>query len=154
MPRIRAAACSSRERMQGRSPSDRSARSLTAPFSPREAHSSTTRAPPSARRASVPPHAMDSSSGWAKTARMVRPAKSGASGLEDALIDGDVLTYHSIDTEPRHRAFADAPAIKTERTRQVFHHLAKIAEDEARHPVVDHLAHSAEIERDDWRAAG
>ena len=57
------------------SPSRAGRRSLTDPRSPRDAHSSTTRAPASASRASVPPQASDSSSGWAKTARMVRPGK-------------------------------------------------------------------------------
>src|SRR5690349_18671490 len=107
MPSTLAASCSSQARTLARSDPATSAGSPTVPFSPRDAQSRTTRAPASARRASVPPHASDSSSGCAKIARIVRPEKSGSA--DDALIDRDVLVHHALDTEPLDRALVDVP---------------------------------------------
>src|SRR6185295_15829061 len=94
--------------------------SLTDPFSPREAQSRTTLTPASDSRASVPPQASDSSSGWAKTASTVRPVTSPESPamratmrLDDLPVDGDVFVNHALRAEPRHRALAHAAAIET-----------------------------------------
>src|SRR5206468_10813065 len=102
-----------------RSPSGRSAGSPTAPFLPRGAHSTATPAPASERRASVPPHASDSSSGWAKTARTSWPASSFSdmAGLRNIVIDALVLPDHPIDAKPRDGALADAEAIEREDAR-------------------------------------
>ena len=137
-----------------------SAGSLTDPRSPREAHSSTTRAPASASRASVPPHASDSSSGCAKTARTVRPTtpsdqlSSATVRLDDLLVDRHVLVDHALDAEARDGALADAPAIEREHARQAGRHLVEVVEDDAGDAVVDDLADGAAIERGDRRAAG
>src|SRR5438270_9568175 len=125
MPRTRAGSRSSCARTLGRSAAATSAGSLRAPFSPRDAQRRTTRAPASASRASVPPHAIDSSSGWANTARMVRPEKSG----NDALVDGEIFVYHPLDPEPFHRAFANAAPIERKRLRQILDHLTQVVEN-------------------------
>src|SRR5580765_5494855 len=154
MPSTCAASCSSRDRTAARLWPSSSARSLTDPFSPCDAQMSTTRAPASARRASVPPQAMDTSSGCADPARIVRPEKSGALGGDDALINGFVLVDHAIDPEALHGTLADSPAVERKRLRQLLDHLAKITENQPRHAVVDHFADGSEVQRDDRRSAG
>src|SRR5215467_11060212 len=118
MPSTAAASRSSRVRTWPRSPSGTSVGSLIDPDSPREAHITTTRAPASASRASVPPQASDSSSGCAKIARIARPAKSTDSGMrppfDDVLVHGHVLVDHALDAEPFDGALANAPAIQAE----------------------------------------
>src|SRR5215471_13293404 len=153
MPSTLAASYSSRARTAARSWPSSSARSLIDPFSPRDAQISTTRAPASASRASVPPHAIDSSSGCANTTRNVRPARSGALGLNDALIDGHVFVDHSTDAEAFHRPFANHTAVECEDPAEILDHLAEIAEDHAGHAVIDDLANSAKIQRNDRRPA-
>src|ERR1043166_2766605 len=150
-PRIFAASCSSLARTLPRSAFATSAGSLTAPFSPREAQIRMTRAPASERRAMVPPHASDSSSGCAKTTRMVRPEKSGAP--DDAFKDRDVPVDHPLDAEPRDRAVSHPPAVESEDRFQAGSHLVERVEGHARDALVDDFAHGAEIERDDGRAA-
>ena len=136
------------------------------PVSPRDAHSRTTRAPASARRASVPPHASDSSSGCAKTASTVRPARRQRRRIRRSVsvghdaastsrrVDGDVLVDHAVDAEARDRALADAPAIEAEHARQPVDHLLEVVEHDAGDALVDDLADRAAIERGDRRAAG
>src|SRR5438477_9106290 len=99
------------------------------PASPRDAHSSTTRTPASASRASVPPHASDSSSGWAKTASTVRPARPvGSSGtratvrLHDPFVHGDVFIHHPRDAKPLHRPLVDAPAVEGQHPTELIGH--------------------------------
>src|SRR5262245_29954071 len=118
MPRIAAAASSSRVRTPPRSPSATSDGSLTDPDSPSDPQMRMTRTPASARRASVPPHASDSSSGWARTTRTVLGA-SGTLRLHDAPVDVHVALDHALHSEARHRALADAPAIEIEHARQL-----------------------------------
>src|SRR5262245_36333203 len=159
MPRTAAASCSSRVRTPARSPSGTSAGSLTEPRSPRDAHISTTRAPASERRASVPPQASDSSSGCAKTARTVRPSRWRSAlrftaGLHETIVDRDVFLDHAPGAEACHRALVDALAIEIEHTSEVVDHLLEILEDDAGDPVVDHFPYRAAIERGDRRAAG
>src|SRR5580765_277368 len=157
-PRIRAASRSSRVRVLARSSSATREPSLQEPRSPREPQITTTRAPASERRASVPPQASDSSSGWAKTARIVRPEKSGASGMrpsvDDSLIHGEVLVDHAFHAESRDGLLADAPAIQTEHARKSIGHLIEIAEDHAGDRVVHHFAYSAAVEGSHRSAAG
>src|SRR5581483_11674278 len=152
-PRTAAASLSSCERTAPRSLPSRSDGSATDPRSPREAHRSTTRAPPSASRASVPPQASDSSSGWAKTARTVRPASdrpgsaaAGTMGLHDSAVDGDVLADHARDAEPLDGAIAHPAAVERQHARQVRGHLLQIAEHDPGHAVVDEFAHGAAVE--------
>src|SRR3954464_920943 len=104
-PSTAAASRSSRTRTSPRLPSGTSAGSLQDPASPCDAQTTTTRQPASARRASVPPQASDSSSGWAKMPSTVRPARgsalaSGTMGLHDPVVDGDVLVDHPAGPEP------------------------------------------------------
>src|SRR3954451_1500597 len=165
MPRMAAASRSSRVRTTPRSPSGTSAASLIDPASPRDAHIRITRTPASASRASVPPHASDSSSGCAKTARTVRPASAAsdrpAAGtalsatmlFHDALVDADVLVDHPRDAEALDCAIAHAAAIQIEDARKLVRHLLQVVEDHAGHPLVHDLAHGAAIERGDGRAA-
>src|SRR5688500_17511025 len=163
MPRMAAASCNSRVRTLARSPSGTSAGSLIDPRSPRDAQSSTILAPASARRASVPPHDSDSSSGWANTARIVRPPSNedsqidclmfwssvsgepslplGTMRLEDTFVYRQIPINHPRDAEPRHRPLADAAAIEIEHPRQLVDHLFQILEHDPRHAVVDDLAH-------------
>src|SRR6185503_20051243 len=129
-----AASTSSRARTPPRlSPSGTRDGSQTDPASPRDAHTTMTRAPASARRANVPPHASDSSSGCAKMPRMVRPASgsspdravrsaSGTGSLHETRIHGDVLLDHAGGAEPGHRPFVDAAPIEAEHARQVVDH--------------------------------
>src|SRR3954470_24766960 len=114
IPRIAAASRSSRVRTSARSPSASSAGSLTDPDSPRDPHISTTRTPASDSRASVPPHASDSSSGWAKIARTVLRALSGTMGLHEPGVYGDVLVDHPLDAEACDGAVVHALAIERE----------------------------------------
>src|SRR4051812_48800023 len=153
MPRTFAASLSSRALTAPRSPSARSAGSLTDPLSPCDAHNRTTRAPASARRAIVPPQASDSSSGWASTTRMVRPAMSGAPAGDNALIHCDVFVDHALDAEARHGALADAAAIEREDGCQIRGHRVERLEDHSRHAFVNDLSDGAEVERNDGRAA-
>src|SRR5580765_6243324 len=157
-PRIRAASRSSRVRALARSSPATREPSLQEPRSPREAQITTTRAPASERRASVPPQASDSSSGWAKTARTVRPEKSGASGMrpssDDALIDLEVPVDHAFHAESRDGSLADAPAIQTEYSRKPVGHLIEIAEDHAGDRVVHHFSHGAAVQRGHRSTAG
>src|SRR5256885_3975828 len=148
MPRIAAASCSSRVRTLARSSPAIIVPSLTDPFSPRDAHSSTTRAPASARRAIVPPHASDSSSGCARTTRIVRPEKSGR---DDALIHRFVFVDHALDAEACDGLFANAPAIERKHGCEVRGHRVEVFEDHARHAFVNHLAHRAEVDRKSTR---
>src|SRR5712692_9355822 len=141
MPRTAAASRSSRARTRPRSPSGTSAGSLIEPASPRDAHSSTTRTPASASRASVPPQASDSSSGWANTASTVRPAScrsdrspdpfalSATARLHDAGVDLNVFVDHSRGAESLDGALADAAAVEIEDARQVVGQLLEIVED-------------------------
>src|SRR5947208_5573225 len=151
MPSTAAASASSRVRTPARSPSGTSAGSLIDPDSPRDPQRSTTRAPASASRASVPPHASDSSSGCAKTARTVRPAsgRSTTMLLHDTKIDRDVLFDHAGRAEPRDGPLADAPTIQIEQTRQLVHHLLEVGEHHPGHAVVDYFTNRATIERRD-----
>src|SRR5436190_15363480 len=162
-PRMAAAWCSSRVRTAPRLPSGTSAGSDTDPASPRDAHSRTTRAPASVRRASVPPQASDSSSGCANTARTVRPSSRGSAALsgrsstgatQDAAIDRDILVNHPIDAEARDGALADAPPVEIEHAREIVHHVLEVREHDTGDAVVDDLAHRAAIERGDRGAAG
>src|SRR5260370_18782993 len=160
MPSVAAAALSSWPRTRPRSPPGTSAGSLIDPFSPCEAQSSTTRAPPLAARASVPPQASDSSSGCAKIARIVRPA-SGRSGeivvlragtvalcvLYQAFVDRDILVDHAVDAEPLDGALPDTAPVEVEDARQLVGHLLEILEHQAGHAVVHDLPHRAAIER-------
>src|SRR5712671_634707 len=130
-PSTAAASRSSRARTWPRSPSGTSVGSLIDPASPREAQSRTTRAPASASRASVPPHASDSSSGCAKTPRTVLPASerlSATMGLHDAAVDADVFVDHARDAEARDGALADAPAIESEHAPEVVRHVLEVVE--------------------------
>src|SRR5215831_14953935 len=143
-PRMAAASTSSRSRTPPRSPSGTSAGSLIDPASPRDAHSRTTRAPASAKRAIVPPHASDSSSGCANTQSTVRPASDGSdrsaagfaltatAALDEAGVDSDVFVDHARDAEALDGAFANAPAIEVEDARQLVRHLFEIIEDHSR----------------------
>src|SRR5688572_15032178 len=136
MPRMAAASCNSRVRTLARSPSGTSAGSLIDPRSPRDAQSSTILAPASASRASVPPHDSDSSSGWANTARIVRPSSPvGTMRLEDTFVYRQIPINHPRDAEPRHRPLADAAAIEIEHPRQLVDHLFQILEHDPRHAV-------------------
>src|SRR6202163_1054878 len=137
MPSTLAASRSSCSRTRPRSPSGTSAGSLMDPPSPRDAQSRTTLAPASARRASVPPHASDSSSGCANTASTVRPVRSSVSSvmpatmhLHDALVHGHVLVNHALHAEACRRPGADQAAIETEYARQLVDHLLEITEHE------------------------
>src|SRR5206468_48833 len=110
-------------------------------------------APASAARASVPPQATDSSSGCAKTARIVRPARPGVSvstlviaPLHEPPIDGDILIDHAPRAEARDRPSADAAAIEIEDARELVRHLLEILEDEAGHSLVHHFADRATVE--------
>src|SRR5450759_2982189 len=156
-PSTAAASRSSRVRTSPRSPSGTSEGSLIEPASPREAHSTMTRAPASARRASVPPHASDSSSGCAKIPRTVRPARGRASSatmrLHDPTVDGDVFIDHASGAEARDGALAHAPAIEVEDARQLVDHLLEVLEDQAGDAFVHDLPHGAAIEGGDRRAA-
>src|SRR5438876_9583832 len=105
------------------------------PRSPRDAHSRTVDAPRSANRANVPPHASDSSSGWAKTARIVRPARLGVSrgvhatvSLHKTPVNGHVLVHHAVAAEPGDRALTHTPTIDREHVRQTVHHFVQAAE--------------------------
>src|SRR5256885_3066600 len=141
MPRTAAASPSSRARTPPRSPSGTSAGSLIDPASPRDAQSRITRTPASASRASVPPHASDSSSGWANTASTVRPAScrsdrspdpfalSATVRLHDAGVDASVFVDHSRGAESLDGALADAAPIEIEDARPVAGHLLEIVED-------------------------
>src|SRR5439155_5250026 len=144
MPSTRAASCSSSVRTRARLPSGTSAGSLTDPFSPREAHINTTRAPASDSRASVPPQASDSSSGCAKTASTVRPASERESSatmrLHESTVHVDVLVHHACGAEPRHGAIVHARAIEIEHTLQLVHHLLQVFEHDAGDAIVDDLA--------------
>src|SRR5580704_4223665 len=142
MPSAAAAARSSAARTRPRSPSSgTSPGSLIAPFSPCDAQSSTTRAPPLAARASVPPQASDSSSGCAKIARIVRPAsgRSGEAGelragtvplcvRHQSFVDRDVLVDHAVDPEPLDGALPDAAPVEVEDARQLVGHLFEVLE--------------------------
>src|SRR5712671_1543032 len=150
MPSTSASSCNSWTRTRPRSLVATSDGSLIDPRSPRDAQSRTMRAPASARRASVPPQASDSSSGWARTTRIVRPEKSGS---DETLINRFVLGDHPLDAEPRDRAFADRAAIQREHGCQVSDHAVEAVEDHAGDAFVDDLADGAEIERDDGRSA-
>src|SRR5881397_3969009 len=154
-PSTAAASRSSLVRTRPRSPSGTRAASLIDPRSPRVAHSSTMLAPASAARASVPPQASDSSSGCAKTARIVRPAsgRSTTMLLHDALIDRDVLVDHAGRAEPRDGPVPDAPTIQIEHTRQLVHHLLEVGEHDPGHAVVDYFTNRATIERRDGGSA-
>src|SRR5262245_39399696 len=133
MPSSAAASCSSRVRTPARLPSGTSAGSLTDPRSPREAQRSTTLAPASASRANVPPHVSDSSSGWAKTARMVRPSTPLCTvRLDDPFVHRQIPFDHPHYAEPLHRLLPDAAAIEIEHARQLVHHLLEIVEHDAR----------------------
>src|SRR5439155_25316972 len=108
-----AASRNSRVRTAPRSPFDASAGSPVEPASPRDAQKTTTRAPASEARARVPPHASDSSSGCAKTPRMVRPARlaearsarlssgAGTTGLEHMTVYRFVFGGHAFKSETR-----------------------------------------------------
>src|SRR5581483_8834120 len=145
-----AASRSSRVRTVARSSDDTSARSLIDPDSPRDPHSSTTRTPASARRASVPPQASDSSSGCAKTTSTVRPSKPGGLAatmtLHDAPVHADVAVDHPRRPEPLDRPLAHAPAVEGEHARQLVRHVLEIVEHDAGHAVVDDLADRALVE--------
>src|SRR6478752_7623088 len=108
-----------------------------------------TRQPASARRASVPPQASDSSSGWAKMPSTVRPARgsaalaSGTMGLHDPVVDGDVLVDHTLGAEPGHRALVHAAAIEIEHARQSVNHLFEVVENQPGDALVHHFADRA-----------
>src|SRR5262245_50302167 len=147
--------------MWARSPSATSVGSLMKPRSTRDAHTSTVCAPRSANRASVPPHASDSSSGWAKTARIVRPSKlSGSPGvcatvsLHEVAVNGHVFLDHAIAPELGNGALTDARAIDAKHARQTTHHLLQIVEHHAGQAFVHHFAHSAAVECGHGRTAG
>src|SRR5262249_45905240 len=155
-PSTAAASRSSRARTPPRSPSGTSAGSLTDPASPCVAHSSTTRAPAWASRASVPPQASDSSSGCGKTPRTVRPASgrrsalaSGTMTLHQPRVHLDVAVDHPLDAEASDGALADAMTIEIEHPRQLVGHLFEVLEDHPGHPMVDDFAHRAAIEGGD-----
>src|SRR5258707_6676602 len=119
------AARSSLTRTAPRSPRETSAGSLIEPDSPRDAHMSTMRAPASAARASVPPQASDSSSGCAKTARIVRPASESAVGtmrLDHTAVDGLVLLGHPFRAETRERLLAHLLPVQLEQPRHPLGH--------------------------------
>src|SRR5258707_15283008 len=135
-PSTAAASLSSRTRTRPRSPSGTSDGSLIDPASPCDAHTMTTRQPASARRASVPPQASDSSSGWAKMPSTVRPARgsaalaSGTMSLHDPGVDGDVLVDHALGSETGDRALVHAAAIEIEHARQSANHLFEVVENQ------------------------
>src|SRR4051794_4563615 len=161
-PSTAAASRSSRTRTVPRSPSGTSAGSLIDPASPCEAQTITTRQPASASRASVPPQASDSSSGWAKMPSTVRPARgsglasgaSGTVGLHDPGVDGDVFVDHALGAEAGDRALVHAASIEIEDARQTAHHRLEVVEDQSGHALVDDFADRAAVEGDHWRAAG
>ena len=121
----------------------------------------TTRAPSSASRASVPPHASDSSSGCANTARTVRPERHRSLSLpwprELARGSGDRplrirrpsdrrRTARPTRSWTRRRSSANtrsSPATMSSRSRK----------HDAGHVVVHDLAHRAAVERRHRRAA-
>src|SRR3954452_1911897 len=153
IPSVRAASRSSSDRTSPRSRAPRSAVSLTDPHSPRDAQSSTTRAPESTRRASVPPQASDSSSGWAKTARIVRPAPpcfsvcaSSTMALHDPAVHRHVLIGHALGAEAFDGAIPDTPPVERGHAGQPGGHLVEILEHDAGDPIVDHLADGAAVE--------
>src|SRR5882672_9564886 len=148
-PRTAAASRSSRARTTPRSPSGTSAGSLIEPASPRDAHTTTTRAPASTRRANVPPHASDSSSGCAKIASTVRPARRRAlvtTGLHEPGVNRDVLVHHAGCSETGDRALADAAAIEIEKAWQVVGHLLEVVENHPGYALVDDFADGAAVE--------
>src|SRR5438132_4708756 len=135
-------------RTRPRSPSGTRDGSQIDPRSPRVAQSSTTFAPASAARASVPPHASDSSSGCAKTPRIVRPASwPGGSGFrrtfasslrtrltrrgDEPAVDGDVFVDHALDSEACHGAIANPAAVEIEHARQLVDHVLQVLEHSA-----------------------
>src|SRR5919201_5147915 len=156
-PSIVAASYSSRVRTAPRSAFASSAGSDTDPASPRDAQSSTTRAPASDSRASVPPQASDSSSGCAKISSTVRPfngrsslALRGSSAtmrLHDPAIHVDVLVHHARHAEALHGARAHARAVESEHARHFVHHLLEVVEDDAGHAVLDDFPDGAAVER-------
>src|SRR5258708_38483300 len=155
-PSTAAASRSSRARTPPRSPSGTSAGSLIDPASPRDAQSRTTRAPASASRASVPPHASDSSSGCAKMPRTVRPASESLSGtvrLHDAAVHADVFVDHARDAEARNGALADAPAIEIEHAREGVRHVLEVVEYHPGDSLIHDLADGAAIQRRHRRSA-
>src|SRR3954464_15398589 len=158
-PRTAQASLNSLARTRPRSPSGTSAGSLIDPASPCEAQTTTTRQPASARRASVPPHASDSSSGWAKMPITVRPARgfalaSGTMGLHEPGVDRDVLVDHASRAETGDRALVDAAPIEIAHARQPERHFFEIVEDQSGDPFVNHLTHRASVERRDGSSAG
>src|SRR5262249_16692889 len=145
-PSTSAASWNSRTRTAPRSPAVTSDGSLIDPRSPRDPHMSTTRTPASAKRANVPPHISDSSSGCANTASTVRIGalevallSAAMVILDDAPIDLQVLVDHPRRAEARDRALADAPAIEIEDARQLVRHLLQVLEHDSGHPIVDHF---------------
>src|SRR6187200_908104 len=100
-----------------------------------------TRTPASASRASVPPHASDSSSGCAKTARTGRLLLATMC-IHDPAVDADIFIDHAVGPEARHRMLPHSTPIEREHPRQRGHHLVEVLDDEAGDAVVDHLAHS------------
>src|SRR4029077_1219324 len=98
----------------------------------------------------VPPQAIDSSSGWAKTARIVRPEKSDTSGIppsfDDLPVNGEVLVHHAFHAEPLDGPVAHTPAIQTQHARESIGHLIEIAEDHAGDGIIYDFAHSPAVE--------
>src|SRR5712692_7319604 len=166
MPRTLAASRNSRVRTEPRSPFGASAGSLVEPASPREAQKTTTRAPASEARANVPPHASDSSSGCAKTPRMVRPVRfaaargsrrssgAGTTGLEHMTVYRFVFGSHAFKSETCEGPLADTAPIELEDPRQSGRHLFHVLEHEAGDALVHDLSHGAAIESGHRRAAG
>src|SRR3954464_5982756 len=159
-PSTAAASRSSRSRTRPRSPFGTSAGSLIDPASPRVAQRTTTRAPASARRASVPPQASDSSSGCAKIPSTVRPARgrraplsSATTTLHETRVDMDIAVDHPLDAEASDRLRANATAVEVEHARQFVGHLLEVFEDHPGHPMVHDFADGAAIERGDGRPA-
>src|SRR5262245_3250024 len=140
MPRIVAASSSSFVLTRPRLSSGTSVGSLMDPRPPLDAQMSTTRAPASARRASVPPHASDSSSGCAKIARTVRPASVASVPATLASSKGVIQLFvfrdHPLDTEARDGMLANAASTEGHRTWEVGHHSIETVRDDAGDTVV------------------
>src|SRR5262245_40009277 len=156
-PSVAAASWSSRARTRPRSAFWTGL--LNPPSSPCDAHRSTTRTPASDSRASVPPQASDSSSGWAKMARTVRPLRTDPLAgdrsmmrLHELLVRGHVLVHHAVRPEASSGVFANSPAVEVEHAAQPVGHLLQILEDHSRDPVVNDFANRAAIEGRDWRS--
>src|SRR3954454_17701596 len=138
IPSVLAASSSSSDRTRPRSRAPRRDLSLTDPHSPRDAQSSTTRAPEAARRAGVPPQARASRSAWAKPARIVRPAPpffsvcaSSTMHLHDPAVHGHVLIGHALGAEAFDGAIPDTAPVEPVHAGHAGGHLIEIVKHDS-----------------------